>query len=31
MTTTPDTASSRAEATIEDLEQEGDVAADFLE
>jgi len=31
MTTTPDTASSRAEATIEELEQEGDVAADFLE
>ena len=31
MTTTPDTASSRAEATIEELEQEGDAAADFLE
>jgi spoIIIJ-associated protein len=31
MTTSPDTATSRAEATIEELEQEGDVAADFLE
>lgn len=31
MTTTPDTASSRVEATVDELEQEGDVAADFLE
>ncbi|WP_434969577.1 protein jag [Microbacterium sp. bgisy207] len=31
MTTTPDTASPRSEASIEELEQEGDVAADFLE
>lgn len=31
MTTTPDTAPARDEATLEQLEQEGDAAADYLE